>query len=97
MSILKQMHRIGALLASAVALLTAVGCQSDSSSQSMSSTESSKSSSNSTASLDVTGEVTITAFKVGKADALVVQTANSVTVVDTSSARCLTYVCIHQV
>ena len=74
--------KISALLLSAIALFSASACT-----QQTASEPGSK--------IPVTGNVTITAFNVGKADALVVQTQNTVTVIDAkrstiSSSRILT-------
>lgn len=73
MHVTKALRRLGALLLSAVSLLAAAGCQSSSSSgkaeYSVTPTE-------------VTGNVTVKVFNVGKADAIVIQTANTVTVID---------------
>ena len=70
-----KIRKLGALLMSAVTLIAAAGCQGSSGSEA--------SQSESTVSpTEVTGDVTITTFDVGKADAMIIQTANTVTVID---------------
>ena len=66
--------RISALLLSAAALLGITGCQSDSSAASEEASGTA-----------AVSPVTVTAFSVGKADALVLQTENTVTVIDTGN------------
>ena len=73
MKLQKNLKKAAALLA-AVCLLPAAGCASGGSTQQNSTPE--------PEARPVTGEVKITAFNVGKADALVVQSQNSVTVID---------------
>ena len=75
MSFREQIHKLGALILSAFTLISASGCQSGSS-------ETSVATESSFTPIAVTGEVTITSFNVTKADAFVIQTANSVTVID---------------
>ena len=67
------LKKITALLLGALACLTASGC-----------TQNDGSSAPDNA-IPVTGDVTLTAFNVGKADALVLQTQNTVTVIDTGN------------
>ena len=72
---MKHLHSIckkAAALLSALTVLSLNGCAGGSA----------QSDSSQTPAPDVTGSVTITAFNVGKADALVVQTQNAVTVID---------------
>ena len=64
--------KIAALLCSAIALLSGSACTQQSTQESENA-------------LPVTGNVTITSFNVGKADSLVLQTQNSVTVIDTGN------------
>lgn len=70
------LKKITALLLGAIALLTASGCTQNPASSGSAEPE------NTT---PVTGNLTVTAFNVGKADALVVQTQNTVTVIDTGN------------
>lgn len=67
------LKKITALLLGALACLTASGCTQNAGS------------SEPVNEIPVTGNVTVTAFNVGKADALVLQTQNSVTVIDTGN------------
>ena len=65
--------KLTALLLGAITLLTAAGCTQSSGSQEPES------------GIPVTGDLTVTALNVGKADALVLQTQNAVTVIDTGN------------
>lgn len=65
--------KLTALLLGAITLLTAAGCTQSSGSQEPES------------GIPVTGDFTVTALNVGKADALVLQTQNAVTVIDTGN------------
>ncbi|MCR5306875.1 MAG: MBL fold metallo-hydrolase [Oscillospiraceae bacterium] len=75
MKLRQTITRMIAAFSAAAALLTAVGCN----------TSSSNENSDSSKSEPVSTEFTVTAFNVGKADALVLQTPNSVTVLDTGN------------
>lgn len=65
--------KLTALLLGAITLLTAAGCTQSSGSQEPES------------GIPVTGDFTVTALNIGKADALVLQTQNAVTVIDTGN------------
>ncbi len=81
MSFLKLITRAGALCSAAMLMLCAAGCKgSEEDSGSSSGTSASQVSIGNAP--EVTGNVTITTWKLGKADSFVIQTENSVTVVD---------------
>lgn len=73
MHICSRIRKAGVLLLSALSLLSAAGCQSGGSGGK---------SDNSVAPTEVTGSVTVKVFDIGKADAIVIQTENTVTVID---------------
>ena len=72
MSVRRITARLAGLLAGVLALLTASGCEDGISSYESTAPK-------------ITGDLTLTAMDVGKADALVLQTANTVTVIDTGN------------